>query len=59
MRGITTLESQRERILKATRENRLTVYEGFSRRLTAGLSSEIVEARRQGDDVVKVLKFKN
>ena len=48
-----------ERILKAAREKRQVTYKGNSIRLTADLSAETLQARREWQDIFKVLKGKN
>lgn len=42
--------------MKIAREKQLIVYEGSPVRLKPDFSSETLEARRQWDDIVKVLK---
>ena len=42
--------------MKIAREKQLIVYEGSPVRLKPDFSSETIEARRQWDDIVKVLK---
>ena len=49
----------KERILKAAREKQQTKYQGNHIRLTADLSAETLQARRQWQDIFKVLKEKN
>ena len=48
-----------ERILKAAREKQQVTYKGNPMRLTADLSAETLQARREGQDIFKVLKGKN
>ena len=48
----------KERILKAATEKQ-QVYKGNPMRLTADLSAETLQARRECQDVFKVLKVKN
>ena len=48
-----------ERILKAAREKQQVTYKGNPIRLTADLSAEILQARREWQNIVKVLKGKN
>ncbi|KAM9651335.1 nucleoporin NUP42 isoform 1-T1 [Trichechus inunguis] len=49
----------KERILRAAREKQNIIYKGVPIRLTADFSSETMQARRQWDDIYKVLKEKN
>ena len=49
----------KERILKAAREKQQTIYKGIPIRLTAGLSAETLQARREWQDIFKVMKAKN
>ena len=49
----------KERILKASREKQQVTYKGNPICLTADLSAETLQARREGKDTVKVLKGKN
>ena len=48
----------KERILKAAREKQVT-FKGNPIRLTANLSAETLQARREWQDVFNVLKGKN
>ena len=48
----------KERILKAARQKQQVKYEGNPRCLTADLSAETLQARREGQDIFKVLKGK-
>ena len=48
-----------ERTLKATREKQQVTYRGNPIRLTADLSAEILQARREWQDIFQVLKGKN
>ena len=54
-----TKTKQKERILKAAREKQQVTYKGNPIRLTADLSAEILQARREWQNIVKVLKGKN
>ena len=47
------------KILKATREKQQITYKGISIKLTADLSAETLQARREWQDIVKVMKGKN
>ena len=49
----------KERILKATREKQQVTYKGNPIHLIADLSVEILQARREWQDIFKVLKGKN
>ena len=54
-----TKTKHKERILKATREKQQVTYKGNSICLTADLSAETLQARREWQDIFKVLKGKN
>ena len=47
------------KILKAVREKQQITYKGIPIRLTADLSAETVQARREWQDIFKVMKGKN
>ena len=49
----------KERLLKAAREKRQVTYKGNPIRLAAVLSAETLQARREWQDIFKVLKGKN
>ena len=49
----------KKRILKTAREKQQVTYEGNPICLTADLSAEILQARREWQDIFKVLKGKN
>ena len=51
-------KKDKERILKLAREKQLIMYKRFSTRLIADSSSETLKARRQWDDIFKVMKEK-
>ena len=53
-----TKTKHKERILKAAREKQQVAYKGNSIHLTADLSAEILQARREWQDIFKVLKGK-
>ena len=53
-----TKTKHKERILKAAREKQQVTYKGNPIHLTGDLSAEPVQARREGQDVSKVLKGK-
>ena len=54
-----TKTKHKERILKTAREKQQVVYKGNSIDLTADLSAEALQARREWQDIFKVLKGKN
>ena len=49
----------KEKILKAAREKQQITHKGIPIRLTADLSAENLEARREWQDIFKVMKGKN
>ena len=49
----------KEKILKAAREKQQITYKGIPIRLTADLSAETLQARKEGQDIFKVMKGKN
>ena len=49
----------KERILKAVREKQRVNYKGTPKRLSADFSAEMLQARREWQDIFKVLKGKN
>ena len=54
-----TKTKHKERILKAAREKQQVIYKGNPIGLTADLSAETLQARREWQDIFKVLKGKN
>ena len=54
-----TKPKHNERILKAAREKQQITYKGNPIHLTADLSAETLKARREWQDIFKVLKGKN
>ena len=54
-----TKTKHREKVLKATRKKQEVIYKGNHMGLTADLSAETLQARREGQDIFKVLKGKN
>ena len=54
-----TKTKHKERILEAAREKQQVTYKGNPTRLTADLSEETLQARREWQDISKVLKGKN
>ena len=55
---MTKIEDK-ERILKATRENQQITHKGTLTRLTADFSAEILQTRRKWHNIFKVMKKKN
>ena len=49
----------KEKILKAAREKQQITYKGIPIRLTVDLSAETLQARREWQDIFKVMKGKN
>ena len=49
----------KEKILKAAREKKQTTHKGIPLRITANLSIETLQARREMQDILKVMKEKN
>ena len=49
----------KEKILKAAREKQQITYKGIPIRLTADISAETLEARKEWQDIFKVMKGKN
>ena len=49
----------KEKILKAAREKQQITYKGIPIRLTADLSAETLQDRRERQDIFKVMKGKN
>ena len=47
-----------ERVLKAAREKKAVAYKGNPIRQSAAFSAETLQARREGHDIIKVLKGK-
>ena len=54
-----TKTKHKERILKAANEKQQVTYKGNPIHLTAVLSAETLQARREWQDIFKVLKGKN
>ena len=54
-----TKSKHKEKILKAAREKQQVTYKGNPIHLTADLSAETLQARREWQDIFKVLKGKN
>ena len=54
-----TKTKHKERLLKAAREKQQVAYKGNPIRLTADLSAETPQARREWQDIFKVLKGEN
>ena len=51
--------SDKERILKAAREKQIATYKGTPIRISADFSTETLQARREWQEIFKVLKGKN
>ena len=49
----------KEKLLKAAREKQQIIYKGIPIRLTADLSVETLQARREWQDIFKVMKGEN
>ena len=49
----------KEKILKAAREKQQIAYKGIPTRLTVDLSGETLQARREWQDILKLMKGKN
>ena len=49
----------KEKILKEARDKQQVTYKGYPIRLTVDLSAETLQARREKQDIFKVLKGKN
>ena len=49
----------KEKLLKEAREKQQITYKGTPMRLTADFSAETLQARREWDDILKVMKRKN
>ena len=49
----------KEQILKAAREKQQVTHKGIPIKLTTDLSTEILQARREWQDILKVMKEKN
>ena len=54
-----TNSNHKERILKAAREKKQVTYKGNPIHLTAGLSAETLQAKREWQGIFKVIKGKN
>ena len=54
-----TKTKHKEIILKAAREKQQVTYMGYARCLTAAFSADSLQARREWQDIFKVLKEKN
>ena len=54
-----TKTKHKERLLKAAKKKQQLTYKGNSIHLTADLSAETLQARREWQDIFKVLKGKN
>ena len=54
-----TKNKHKEQILKAAREKEQITHKGIPIRITADLSKETLQARREWQDILKVMKVKN
>ena len=54
-----TKSKHKKRILKAAKEKQQVTYKGNAIHLTADLSAETLQARREWQDIFKILKRKN
>ena len=54
-----TKTKHKERILKAAREKQQVTHKGKAIQLTADVSAEILQARKEWQDIFKVLKGEN
>ena len=54
-----TKTKHKERILKAIREKQPIIYKGISIRITVDLSAKTLKARRERQDIIKVMRGKN
>ena len=52
-------DEDKERIIKAAREKQLITYRGVPRRLSADFSKETLQAKRDWQEVFKMMKSKN
>ena len=50
---------QKQQILKAAKEKQQITHKGIPIRITADLSTETLQARREWQDILKVMKEKN
>ena len=58
-RHILTKIKHEEQILKAARDKKQITHKGIPIRITAGLSIETLQARREWQDILKVMNDKN
>ena len=54
-----TMIKHKEQILKAAREKQQITYKGIPTMITADLSTETLQDRREWQDILKVMKEKN
>ena len=50
---------EKERILKAAREKKLVTYRGVPTRLSTGFSNETLQARRDWQEIFKIMKSRD
>ena len=55
----THIYTHTKQILKAAREKQQIIHKGIPIRITADLSIEILQARREWQEILKVMKEKN
>jgi len=55
----TNIKIFKEQILKAAREKQQITHKGIPIKITADLSTETLQARREWQDILKVIKEKN
>lgn len=53
-----TVKNQRKRILNVSREKKMITYKGTPIRLSVDFSAETPQARKEWNDIVKMLKKK-
>ena len=54
-----TKSKYKEKILKAAKEKQQITYKGIPKRLSADFSAETLQARREWQDILKVMKGEN
>ena len=56
---VINLTKIKDQVLKTTREKQQITFKGAPIRLSANFSAETLQARREWDDIFKVMKGKN
>ena len=56
---VINLTKIKDKVLKTTREKQQITFKGAPIRLSANFSAETLQARREWDDIFKVMKGKN